>query len=139
MGYSKRIESNTDVAPKDDFRYTFEANASANYRIPKWGTVISAYYKYTGKQTQYVLEDALGTPYYRLGEQAGFSLMDASIRKSLLKNNLEVTLGVRNLFDVTSIKNTTQAGSSHDGAASETMLFYGRSYFLKLNYTLNFN
>jgi len=139
MGYSRRIESNTGVVPKDDFRYTFEANASANYRIPKWGTVVSAYYKYTGELTQYVLEDALGEPYYRLGKQAPFSLMDASIRKSFLKNCLEVTLGIRNLFDITSITNTTQAGSAHDGNASETMLFYGRSYFLKLNYTLNFN
>lgn len=139
MGYSRRMESNTDVVPEDDFRYTFEANASVNYKIPNWGTVISAYYKYTGKQSQYVLEDALGTPYYRLGEQDGFSLLDASIRKSFLKNNLEVTLGARNLLDVTSINNTTRPGATHGEGSGQTMLFYGRSYFLKLNYTLNFN
>lgn len=139
MGYSRRMESNTDVVPEDDFRYTFEANASINYRMPKWGTVVSAYYKYTGKQNQYVLEDPLGEPYYRLGEQEGFSLLDASIRKNFFKNNLEVTVGARNLLDVTSIRNTNQPGAAHGGPAPETMLFYGRSYFLKLNYTLNLN
>lgn len=139
MGYSRRMESNTEVVPEDDFRYTFETNASVNYKVPKWGTVVSAYYKYTGKQTQYVLEDALGSPYYRLGEQEGFSLLDASIRKSFLNDNLELTLGARNILDVTSVNNTTQPGAVHGAGSSETMLFYGRSYFLKLNYTLNFN
>lgn len=141
IGISRAIENNSDIEIKDDFRYTLEANASANYTIPKWGTTISAYYKYIGKLTQYVLENDLGNSqgYYRIGEQEPFSLMDASIRKSFLDKKLELTLGVRNIFDVTSITNTTQTGSAHENASSESMLFYGRSYFLKLNYILNFN
>ncbi|SMC88816.1 TonB-dependent receptor plug domain-containing protein [Moheibacter sediminis] len=139
IGISRSFENNGGVEVKDDFRYTLEANASANYMIPKWGTTISAYYKYIGKLTQYVLEDPLGTPYYRLGEQEPFSMMDASIRKSFFDRKLELTLGIRNIFDVTSVTNTTQAGSLHGAAPNDVMLFYGRSYFLKLNYILNFN
>lgn len=141
FGISRAIESNTSlgVEPEDEFRYSIEANASVNYNIAKWGTMVSAYYKYTGKLTQYVLEDAFGSPYYRLGEQDPFSLMDASIRKTLFNKNLELTLGVRNIFDITSVTNTTTPGSTHSEASNQTMLFYGRSYFLKLNYTLNFN
>lgn len=138
-GISRGLESNTGVQMKDDFRYTLELNASANYRFEKINTTISAYYKYTGKLTQYVLEDILGDAYYRLGEQDPYSLMDASIRKGFFNNNLELTLGVRNIFDVTSINNTLQSGATHSDASSQLMLFYGRSYFLKLNYTLNFN
>lgn len=139
IGISRTLDSNSELNPKDDFRYTLEANASANYTFPKWATTISAYYKYTGKLTQYVLEDPLGTPYYRLGEQEPFSMMDASIRKSFFNKNLELTLGVRNIFDVTSINNTTQTGAVHGEASSQMNLFYGRSYFFKLNYILNFN
>ena len=138
-GISRGLESNTDVEVKDNFRYTFELNASANYRFEKINTTISAYYKYTGKLTEYVLADALGDAYYRLGEQDPYSLMDASIRKGFFNNNLELTLGVRNIFDVTSVNNSIEAGDTHTGAPNQLMLFYGRSYFLKLNYTLNFN
>lgn len=139
IGISRTFENSLDVEVEDDFRYTLEANASANYTFPKWETTISAYYKYIGKLTQYVLEDPLGTPYYRLGEQEPFSMMDASIRKSFFDKKIELTLGVRNIFDVTSVTNTTQSGSAHGAAPNDVNLFYGRSYFIKLNYILNFN
>jgi outer membrane receptor for ferrienterochelin and colicins len=137
--YSNDISDNSSI--EDEFRYTFEANASANYSIPKWATTFSAYYKYTGKTTEFVQDTELSTAeniVYRLGEREDFSLMDASVRKSFFKNQLEITFGVRNLFDLTSVKNTILAGSGHDEAATTQPLFYGRSYFLKLNYNLEF-
>lgn len=140
MGISRSMGSDLNVEPEDNFLYAFEANASVNYTIPKWATTFSAYYKYTGKQSEYVLEDVLGEPYFRLGEQEPFSLLDASLRKSFFDNSLEITLGTRNIFDVTSIRNTSLSSeNAHSEASNQLRLFYGRSYFLKLSYTLNFN
>ncbi len=138
IGISRRLDSN-EIDPNDEFRYSIEANAAANYTFPKWATTLSLYYKYNGRSTQYVMEGGLTEEaYYRLGEQEDFNLMNFSVRKGFLDNKFELTLGARNIFDVTSIQNTTQPGSAHSDAASQQMLFYGRSYFLKLNFNLDF-
>ena len=144
FGTSKSLYSNSfssDNNIEDEFRYTFQANTSANYTIPKWAVTFSVYYKYTGKTTEYVMDITNSTPentLYRLGEREGFSLMDASVRKGFFKNRFEVTLGARNILDLTSVKNTIIAETGHGEAAPTQALFYGRSYFLKLNYNLEF-
>ena len=144
LGISKSLFSDSFASgnnTEDEFRYTFEASASANYTIPKWATTFSVYYKYNGKTTEFVKDEELSTAentVYRLGEREDFSLMDASIRKSFFKNQLEVTLGARNIFDLTSLRNSIIGTSGHDAAGTVQPLFYGRSYFLKLNYNLEF-
>lgn len=139
LGVSKSLSTVMDIEPNDDFRYTFEANLSANYKLRKLKTTLSVYYKYTGRQSEYVLEDDLiNAPFYRLGERAGFNLLNLSVRKGFFDDNLEVTIGARNLFDVNSVKNTTLTSSLHSVSTGEQSLFYGRSYFIKLNYNLNF-
>lgn len=70
--------------------------------------------------------------------------MDASIRKSFFKNQFEATIGARNIFNVTNVQITQGGGGPTGGAhggggVSAMMLGYGRSYFLKLTYNLNFN
>jgi len=137
--YSSSFSSDNNI--EDEFRYTFQANASANYTIPKWAATFSVYYKYTGKTTEYVMDITNSTPentLYRLGEREGFSLMDASVRKGFFKDRFEVTLGARNIFDLTSVRNTIIGETGHGEASPTQALFYGRSYFLKLNYNLEF-
>ncbi|WP_431242983.1 hypothetical protein ACQ9BO_25495 [Flavobacterium sp. P21] len=71
-----------------------------------------------------------------------YSWMDASVRKNFFSNKFEVTVGARNLFNVTNVQITQGGGSTggtHGGGVSDMMLGYGRSYFLKLTYNLNFN
>lgn len=146
LGVSKSLLSNSfevDDAIEDEFRYTFQANASANYSIPNWATTFSIYYKYTGKTTEFVMDTENSTTeqtQFRLAEREAFSMMDASVRKGFFKDRFEVTLGARNLFDITSIRNTALASSSsgHGDVGANMPLFYGRSYFLKLNYKLEF-
>lgn len=144
FGISKTLLSGTfgsEDSFQDEFRYNFQANAAANYNVPKWGTTFSLYYKYNGKTTEFVQDTENSTSantVFRLGERDDFSLMDASVRKSLFKEALEITFGVRNIFDLTTIRNTILTSEGHGGAASQQPLFYGRSYFLKLNYNLDF-
>lgn len=145
FGESKSLLSDSygiDNSTQDKFRYSFQGNASANYTISDWATVFSVYFKYTGKTTQYVKDIELSTSehtVYRLAERDAFSMLDASIRKGFYNNRFEVTVGARNLLDVTSINDTSIAGQGHTGTGSGNLqMFYGRSYFLKLNYNLEF-
>ena len=65
-------------------------------------------------------------------------MIDGTIKKALFSNKLEVTAGVRNILDVTSVNTTAQPGGAHSGPPVSQLLGYGRSYFLKLLYKFNF-
>ncbi|GGE20340.1 hypothetical protein GCM10010831_21790 [Psychroflexus salis] len=123
----------------DDFLYTIQANANLTYKIPKWKTNLALYYKYNGPQYQFIQEqNEAGETEFRRGKLNPFSWFDASIRKSFLNQNLDVSLGARNLLDVTRVNTTAAEGGAHSEAASNLLLGYGRSFFLRIQYNLNF-
>ncbi|WP_166921759.1 TonB-dependent receptor plug domain-containing protein [Flavobacterium poyangense] len=132
VGISQKIE-NQVFSSDDKYLYSFNINSSASYTIPKWGTVFSAYYKYNGK-TQRFIET---TSQYVISDVSPSNWLDATVRKTFFKNQFEVTAGVRNICNVTNVRQTNTNQTAGHGGASEVMLAYGRSYFLKLTYNLN--
>ena len=79
-----------------------------------------------------------GTSEYVIVDIESSNWLDASIRKSFFKTKLEATIGARNIMDVTNVNKTkANEGAAHT-TASQVMLAYGRSYFFKLTYNLNF-
>lgn len=145
IGVSQKIDlAALNVTSDDKFLYSLNLNSSISYNIPKWNTLIALYYKYNGKQQQFVAgQDTDGSNKFFLNEIKPYSWMDASVRKMFFKNQFEVTVGARNLFDITNVQ-TIQAGGgstggAHASASPDLLLGYGRSYFLKLTYNLNFN
>nr|WP_314801684.1 TonB-dependent receptor [uncultured Capnocytophaga sp.] len=118
-----------------DSRYLLNivGNVGLSYNIPSWDTSISGYYKYVGK-SQLWASTANG---YVVSERDPYGWLDASIKKNLLHKRLELTLGVRNLLDVTTVSRTLLT-VGHE-SSSNILLGYGRSYFLKLTYNLNIN
>ena len=133
IGISQKIE-NQVFASNEKYLYSFNLNSSVSYAVPKWKTTFSTYYKYNGKSQQFVE----GATEYIISTVDSSSWLDASIRKTFFKEKLETTIGARNLLDITSINQTkTNEGTAHN-TSSQIMLAYGRSYFLKLTYNLNF-
>lgn len=122
----------------DDYLYGVQANANASYVIPKWTTVFSIFAKYNGPQYQFVgVYDGTEVDYVK-GKQEDYSMIDASIKKSLFDNKFEVTVGARNLLDVTQVRTTANQGGVHNAPASTDIMGYGRSYFVKLLYKFNY-
>lgn len=144
LGVSKTINDldfDGDSGISNKYRYTFQGNASVNYSIKKWGTTISTYYKYNGKTSEYVTDaNNISTTesIYRLVERDGFHVLDASIRKGFYNDRFEVTFGARNIFNINSVKDNSLNQGHGDTGEGLLPLFYGRSYFLKLNYNLEF-
>ncbi|AXG73628.1 TonB-dependent receptor [Flavobacterium arcticum] len=137
MGISRAI--NTGLATSDDkYLINYQFNANIGYNIPKWNTLLSLYYKHNGEQQQYVQDGSLTNPKFVLSEIESFGLMDASVRKSFFKNQFDVTLGARNLLDVVNIQSSVASGGTHTTGSTNMLMGYGRSYFLKLTYNLNF-
>lgn len=136
-GTSKVLDS--DVIHNDDYLYAVQANANVSYMLSKTKTAFSIYAKYTGPQYQFVQNFTTPSePYISKGKQNDFTMMDASVRQPMFKNRLEMTAGARNLLDITRINTTDDSGGAHTGPATSLLMGYGRSYFLKLLYRLNF-
>lgn len=133
VGISQVIK-NQIFTSDDKYLYSFNLNASASYTVPKWATTFSAYYKYNGKTQQFVES----TSQYVISDIEASNWLDASIRKSFFRNKFDLTIGARNILDVTNVNQSrTNEGAGH-AVTSSVMLAYGRSYFAKLTYNLNF-
>ncbi len=136
-GESKVLDSR--VLHDDDYLYRVQVNANAAYHVKPLGMVFSTYFKYNGPSQQFVQKQNENNETLLVrGEQDGYSWLDASIRKDFWNKKIQLTFGSRNLFDVTQINTTAVEGGAHSGPPSTILLGYGRSYFLKLVYNLNF-
>lgn len=120
-----------EVSSPKDYQWLVQAGASVNYKLQNVGTGFSLYYKYTGPGRNYVLENDTD---FRLGKVDGFHMMDFIVSQPFWNKHLEVSAGVKNIFDVTSLNSTANAGSAHTAGADRINLYYGRSYFARLIY-----
>lgn len=142
VGVSQVIDlAAMNARSNDDYYYNFNFNTSIGYRIPKWNTQLALYYKYNGRFQQLVYTtDINGSPDFVLSEIEDYGMMDASIRQPFFGNRLDVTIGARNLLDVTNVRFNQPGGNGvHTTTSANLLTGYGRSYFLKLTYNLNFN
>ena len=101
---------------------------------------VSTFFKHNGRSQQFVQQiDENNQTILVRGEQDSFSFLDASLRKNFLQNSLLLTLGARNLLDVTQVNTSAIEGGAHSGPPGNVLLGYGRSYYLKLAYNLKIN
>lgn len=133
VGVSQLIDTNEAVSD-DEYLYSVNLNASSSVRVPKWNTTLAAYYKYNGTTKQYTAD---GEDFV-LAEFGDSHWLDASITKSFFNNMFDLTIGSRNILDITSINRTGTSQSGSHATSSSVLLAYGRSYFAKLTYNLNF-
>ncbi len=137
MGISQVLSTGRLTSP-DDYNYYAEANLAVNYTLPSSGTLFALYYKYTGNQRRYTHLGDKDNPkdpgQYILGEIGDFNMLNFTVSQPFFKNHFEISAGIKNIFDVTSVRNTVQSGGTHNAAARQQNLFYGRSYFARLNY-----
>ena len=140
VGISQVLDlADQNLVSDDKFLYSLQLNTNLAYNVPKWNTLFSIFYKFNGKQQQYAqTTNTNSETEFFLSEIESFGMMDASIRKSFYNNKFEVTVGGRNLLDVTTLQQTQGTAGVHT-ATSDLLFGYGRSYYLKLTYNLNFN
>ena len=131
VGISQNIDTAAlDTVGGNEFLYSMQANASVAYNVPKWNTVFSLYYKYTGRFQQFVEStDAESNVTFEKSIIEDYSLLDASVRKSFLNRRLDLTFGARNLLNVKNIQSSGSGnvGGSHGAASGNLLLAYGTS------------
>ncbi|GAB4313834.1 MAG: hypothetical protein Kow00127_04950 [Bacteroidales bacterium] len=115
--------------------YNTDVNTSVTWRWKKIKTDFSVFYKYTGRLPQYY-QAPDGT--LQEGFIDDYHTMDVTVSHKMLRDNLHLSGGVKNLFDVTTINATGGAisGGVHGGGGS-SLVGYGRTFFVSLAYSFN--
>ncbi|WP_214070075.1 TonB-dependent receptor [Mucilaginibacter sp. dw_454] len=127
------LYSPLDDAPVADVRYSWypEVSSTIMYHLKKLKGDVSLFYKYNGTLPVYEL-DPNNAGVIHLAKRSAYSLADLSLNKQF--RQLTFSCGVRNLFNVTNVNNTSlNVGGAHS-TGGPVPLGYGRSYFLGLSF-----
>ena len=90
------------------------------------------FYKNTGKVPTFIKEDN------NIFESSSdpYNLLDLSISRRMINDQLILTIGAKNLFNVTNIRRYNSENIVHSSSNNMMSIGYGRSFFTKLNFRL---
>ncbi|MFN8154778.1 MAG: TonB-dependent receptor [Bacteroidia bacterium] len=112
--------------------WTPEFNAGGDYTMKKSKTIFSVLWKYNGERPIYLVDN--NDQIYRYTNQS-YQMLDVSARQSMLKERISLTLGIRNILDVTNVRAMSSGGAHSGGGDGTAMVAMGRSFFTKLTFT----
>lgn len=119
------------------YNWTTEASAEINYTFPQTKTNLNLFYKFSGRQNSFSANTDANNNWVAVqNTRDPYHNADFSVIQPLF-SGCTLSLGVRNIFDVTTIKNTSQQIGAVHNTVQDINFNYGRSYFLKLNYSFN--
>lgn len=140
LGFSYIAKYNTYVDDEDykdghlpTFIWSPELSADLDYTFARPKLELSMQYKFTGTLSQYEIDEINGKQQAYLAKTASFNWLDFSLSKSLIKS-LKLSVGVKNIFDITDINNTSMGGAEAHSTGGPLPLSYGRSYFVAVHW-----
>jgi len=115
---------------------SYEANASVGYTVNSIYTRFNFFYKYNGPLAQFSLVNGV------LADKTlqEYGLMDISATRSFQQNRYALTLGVKNLLNVTDVN---QIGDGKDGLVLRSNfktalpIAWGRAFFIRTTFSLS--
>lgn len=117
------------------FNWSLESNAVIGYSFPKAGMDINFYYKLTGKLPRYQETVTGGGNDVVLVQTGNYHWADLTVNKKLFRW-LILNAGVRNLFNVTDVKNAV-VDKNMNIPDTKYPIAYGRSWFAGLSFNWN--
>ncbi len=136
------------IGVKNNLAYTQAAQESAqakfnvypqyrlnmSYTFSKLALTPSVFIQHTGARRDLSL-DASGNLSQRVFSE--YTMLDVNLQKSFLKKQITLSVGVKNALNVRSIQITGQSGGGggHSTGTSSIPLSYGRSFFVRFQYT----
>ncbi len=134
IGRYNRLKGDTVADKGNDlnaFLWSPEINSNVMYNFTKAGLSLGLFYKYTGVVPGYQLMVIDDEQILQKTKLDGFHITDFTINKKLGKY-LNLSGGIKNLFDVTRLQNTSTSTSDGHSSGGPVLKSYGRSYFLGL-------
>lgn len=118
-----------------EFTWSPEVLFSLIYQWTKPKINFNLSYKYTGIKPEYEVVTTDGVNYLHEAKISDYNWLDISINKQFGKS-VSLSTGIKNIFNVTTINNTSQVSSGHN-STGPSPLSYGRSCFIGLSLNLN--
>ena len=109
--------------------WSADFTARAGYTIPVAEIRLDVWYKYTGRRLMYVLNNSVQS-----GERGGFHLLNISASHSFWKERINLTVGGKNLLNVTNIQAENVGGIGHNFSANNALVAWGASFFCSLSF-----
>lgn len=135
-GYSSSQYDDKNYIKEDshDILWTPEINSNITYRLDKIRTRLGLFYKYIGRKPAFSFGTIGSEDAILLTRTSSYQLADFTVTTDI-NPFLTTRLGVKNIFDVTEIKNTTVSSSNteHSGSGPQA-IGYGRSFFVGLSF-----
>ncbi|NVK65594.1 MAG: TonB-dependent receptor [Flavobacteriales bacterium] len=131
IGRASDLVSNNLI---NTFIYYPEVQSSAIYTIKKKGTSVSFFYKYQGELPSFSInendevEQVITEDYH---------LLDLTFSQRIWKDRLKLTVGSKNLLNVTQIVSAASSGVAHSATSNSISVGTGRSYFASLKLQLS--
>lgn len=124
-----------DFTPTDNFLFAPEGRCNLFYEWYRQNITIGLFYKYTGKLPTFIstADDVLQKSII-----SDYHTADLSLSKSISNKKINITIGAKNLFDVTNIVGVA-TGAAHSSGGNNIAVGVGRTYFLKVDLNLNSN
>lgn len=116
----------------DKFLYYPEIRFNTIYDFKNTGLSIALFYKYQGRFNNFSLN--ANNEIYNTFIDA-YQLLDLTLTKKIFKQKLLLSLGSKNLFNVTNVA-ANMSDSAHSGTSFSTPVATGRTYFLKIDINL---
>jgi outer membrane receptor for ferrienterochelin and colicins len=114
--------------------YSWEASTNAFYHLPRWQTRLNLFYKYNGPMAQFALNKE-GQLVDRTLQD--YHMMDVSATKAFLQKRASLTMGIKNLFNVTDVAQTgegTEGLVVRAGFKQTLPISWGTTLFVRTNF-----
>ncbi len=107
---------------------SWESRFNLTYKIPRIGLDFNLWYKFTGEQAGFVLnEDKTVVPTF----MSSFHTADLGFSKKFLKNKVQFSAGIKNIFNVKNIQSQLVSGA-HGANGGFSPVGTGRNFFTKI-------
>ena len=115
-----------------EFSHSNSYNTSFNYTFKKYYLTSSIYYNYMGKLPIFFKNNS---DQIIESEIESYQILDISLRKSFSSGKVNLSFGIKNLFDVQDITSFSISGT-HSSSSNSQSIAYGRTFFSALKITL---
>ncbi|MFT5999298.1 MAG: outer membrane receptor for ferrienterochelin and colicins [Neolewinella sp.] len=121
-------EVSTEIKGPPRFQNLYEWRNELNYRVPKAGVNLQIDHRYVGRRDRYQLMDDGSVSRGFIGD---YHLLHLTLSKSLWKDRIRLSGGVKNLLNRDRVPVTGEGGNgAHSGGGGTQLIDYGRSLFI---------
>ena len=118
----------------EKFTTSTELQNELSYKIPMIETDFVVMHRYFGQQIQFFENEAGSLEQGTLGD---YHFLNVTVSRRFWKNRIFLALGVKNILDVQSIPFSGQTSGGHAGTGINQIIGWGRTYFARINLTIN--